>query len=118
MGEVSLNLGEILFVPVLVDDLGQWKWLLHLGDDRGITLVLGVGDQGLEHRGGLQHLDGAMLLGDLRGDGLRKKGRTASSCYGGMVQERGLVVVLQGFLVPICSQKVGYVQVCGAEVEN
>ena len=112
MGEFSLNLGEILFVPVLVDELGQWKGLLHFGDDGGITLVLGVGDQGLEH------CDGAMLLGDLRGDGLRKKWRTASSCYGGMVQERWLVVVLQGFLVLICSQKVGYGQVCGAEVEN
>ena len=74
MGEVSLNLGEILFVPVLVDDLGQWKGLLHFGDDGGITLVLGVGDQALEHRGGLQHLDGAMLLGDLRGDCLRQRG--------------------------------------------
>ena len=48
MGEFSLNLGEILFVPVLVDDLGQWK--------------------------GLLHLDGAMRLVDLRGDGLRQRG--------------------------------------------
>ena len=50
MGDVFLSLGEVLFVPVVVDGLGLWRGLLHVGEDGEIALV----------------------LGDLRGDGLRQ----------------------------------------------
>ena len=66
MGDVFLNLGVVLFVPVVVDGLGQWRGLLHFGDGGEIALVLGAEDQGLE--------SGGRLLDDLRGGAV-------SSCY-------------------------------------
>ena len=38
-----MNLGEVLFVPVIVDGLGHWRVLLHFGDGGEIALVLGAG---------------------------------------------------------------------------
>ena len=55
-----MNLGEVLFVPVIVDGLGHWRGLLHFGDGGEIALVLGAGDKGLESGEGCWMIFGAV----------------------------------------------------------